>query len=159
MEAEDVLEPTAGQIMSRSLVVIGPEESPMMAWELMRRAGIHHLPVVTDQGLLIGILTREDVAGSWPGGPDANARIPVQRLLGTRRTPRVQEDADLPRVAAIMRDANCNAVPVMAQDGAFVGLITTADVLDAVAGRARPAAAEPPRMVTGMFRLEPVLPG
>lgn len=59
---------TAGQVMSRVLVAVKPEESPLMAWELMRQAGVHHLPVVAGSHLL-GIVTREDLAASWSGGP------------------------------------------------------------------------------------------
>ncbi|RBQ19382.1 CBS domain-containing protein [Spongiactinospora rosea] len=148
---------TAVQVMSRALVIVRPEESPLMAWEVMRRAGIHHLPVVNEHGLLLGILTKEDLAASWPGGPEAQSRTPLRRLLPGRRIPHVRQDASLPHVAAVMRDAGCDAVPVMAADGSFIGMITTVDVLDAMAGRTRPAG-EAAEMVTGMFRLEPVLP-
>ncbi|SEM27181.1 HPP family protein [Nonomuraea pusilla] len=145
---------TAEQVMSRVLVAVRPEESPLMAWELMRRAEVHHLPVVDGQRLL-GILTREDLAGSWSGGPREQSKRQVRSLLEGERRPRVRPDCPLPRVAAIMLDAGCDAVPVVAAEG-LVGLVTARDVLMAVAGRAaaREVAGE---VVTGMFHLEPVL--
>ncbi|MEO3867617.1 CBS domain-containing protein [Nonomuraea sp. B12E4] len=146
---------TAGQVMSRCLVAIKSDESPLMAWELMRRAGVHHLPVVEGRHVL-GILTRELVSASWSGGPQEQSSRQVRALLGCERRPVVRPDTPLPRVAAAMLDAGCDAVPVVDGDG-LSGIITAHDVLSAVAGRLRPA--EGPReMVTGMFRLEPVLP-
>ncbi|GAA2216195.1 CBS domain-containing protein [Nonomuraea monospora] len=146
---------TAGQVMSRVLVAIKPDESPLMAWELMRRAEVHHLPVVEGRHVL-GILTRERLAASWSGGPQEQSSRPVRALLGREPVPRVRQDTPLARVATLMLDAGCDAVPVVSGDR-LVGLVTARDVLSAVAGRAKPAA-EPGEVVTGMFHLEPVLP-
>ncbi|MDP4510054.1 CBS domain-containing protein [Nonomuraea turcica] len=146
---------TAGQVMSRVLVAVKPDESPLMAWELMRRAGVHHLPVVDGTNVL-GILTREQLAASWQGGPDEQSSRQVRALLGRGCRPRVRPDTPLARVAAVMLDAGCDAVPVVSGDG-LVGMVTAHDVLVAVAGRAKPAEG-PAEVVTGMFHLEPVLP-
>jgi CBS domain-containing protein len=145
---------TAGQVMSRVLVAVKPDESPLMAWELMRRAGVHHLPVVAGQHVL-GILTREELAASWSGGPQEQSIRPVRELLGRERMPRVGLDMRLDRVAAVMLDAGVDAVPVLS--GGLIGLITARDVLSAVAGRTG-ASDGPGEVVTGMFHLEPVLP-
>ncbi|KAB8190342.1 CBS domain-containing protein [Nonomuraea phyllanthi] len=146
---------TAGHVMSRVLVVVKPDESPLMAWELMRRAGVHHLPVVDGDGV-VGILTREQLAASWAGGPEEQSGRKVCAILSRGPMPRVQRDTPLARVAAVMLDAGCDAVPVLS-GGCLVGLITTHDVLAAVAGRVR-STEGPGEMVTGMFHLEPVLP-
>ncbi|MEV4113312.1 CBS domain-containing protein [Nonomuraea sp. NPDC049695] len=146
---------TAEQVMSRVLVAIKPDESPLMAWELMRRADVHHLPVVDGRHVL-GILTREQVAASWSGGPQEQSGRQVRTLLGRERRPVVRPDTPLARVAGTMLDAGCDAVPVV-DGGGLVGLVTACDVLAAVAGRVRPAEGAG-EMVTGMFHLEPVLP-
>ncbi|MEU6998176.1 CBS domain-containing protein [Nonomuraea sp. NPDC046570] len=144
--------------MTRVLVVVRPEESPLMAWELMRRAGVHHLPVVDREAHLVGVLTREDLTSAWSGGPEAQSRLHVHTLLGGRVTPLVGPGDPLPSVAAAMLDAGCDAVPVIAEDrGALLGLITARDVLEAVAGREKNGDGTE-EIVTGMFRLEPVLP-
>ncbi|WP_214321708.1 CBS domain-containing protein [Nonomuraea sediminis] len=152
MRVEDL---TAGQVMSRVLVVVEPEESVLMAWELMRRACVHHLPV-SRRGRLLGVLTREDVAAAWQGGPDAQSRYQVKSLVAGRRTPHVQPSDPMSKVAAAMLDAQADAVPVMA-DSRIVGLITTTDLLEAIAGRTSPRE-EHGEIVTGMFRIEPVIP-
>ncbi|MFI6317815.1 HPP family protein [Nonomuraea sp. NPDC050556] len=147
---------TARKVMSRVLVAVAPEESVLMAWEIMRRADVHHLPVVRGARLL-GVLTREDVTAAWYGGPEAQSSQQVQELVVRRRTPRVHADEPLERVCSTMLDAGHDSVPVLAEDGALVGLITARDVLAAVAGRTPPEG-EGGQLVTGMFRLEPVLP-
>ncbi|TMR93617.1 HPP family protein [Nonomuraea basaltis] len=145
----------AAQVMSRILVAVKPDESPLMAWELMRRAHVHHLPVVDGRHVL-GILTREQLAASWSGGPEEQSSRQVRTLLGRERKPLIRPDTPLARVAAVMLDAGCDAVPVLSDDG-LIGMVTVRDVLSAVAGRTRPAEG-PGEVVTGMFHLEPVLP-
>lgn len=146
---------TAEQVMSRILVAVKPDESPLMAWELMRRAGVHHLPVV--EGLhVVGILSREHLAASWSGGPQEQSDRHVGELLVGERRPRVRPDDPLTRVAAVMIDAGCDAVPVVSSRG-LVGMITARDVVSAVAGRIQHLK-EDGDVVTGMFHLEPVIP-
>lgn len=146
---------TAEQVMSRIVVAVRPDESPLMAWELMRRAGVHHLPIVEGRHVL-GVLSREDLAASWSGGPQEQSSRQVRSLLGCEPRPRVRPGDPLPRVAAVMVDAGCDAVPVVSGQG-LIGLITARDVLSAVAGRTHPHD-RPGEVVTGMFHLEPVLP-
>ncbi|WP_169946659.1 HPP family protein [Microbispora sp. H11081] len=154
MSVEDM---TAADVMSRVLVTVKPDESPLMAWELMRRGSMHHLPVVDAHSRILGVLTREDIAAHWSGGPAEQSRSQVRALLAGRRCPYVPPDASLPSVAAVMLESGVDVVPVMGASGALQGLVTVTDVLVAVAGRR----GTPPRddeMTSGMFRLEPVLP-
>ncbi|MEV0232739.1 CBS domain-containing protein [Nonomuraea sp. NPDC050786] len=146
---------TARQVMSRVVVAIRPDESPLMAWELMHRADVHHLPVVDGRHVL-GVLTREQVAASWSGGPEEQSDRQVGTLLRCERRPVVGPDAPLTKVAAAMLNAGCDALPVVDAEG-LIGLVTARDVLTAVAGRLRPTEG-PGEVVTGMFHLEPVLP-
>ncbi|MBT2232385.1 CBS domain-containing protein [Nonomuraea sp. NEAU-A123] len=146
---------TAERVMSRILVAVKADESPLMAWELMRRADVRHLPVVEGQHVL-GILSREQLAASWSGGPQEQSNRRVGELLAGERRPRVQPDDLLTRVAAVMTDAGCDAVPVVSDRG-LVGMITARDVVLAVAGRTQHPK-EHGEVVTGMFHLEPVIP-
>jgi CBS-domain-containing membrane protein len=147
---------TAGDVMSRVLVTVEPSETPLMAWELMRRSEVHHLPVVDRTGKVAGVISREAIAGNWYGGPETLARRQVGELIGRERRPRVCVDTPLPQVAATMLDSGCDAVPVVGEGGTLLGLITAVDMLAVVAGR-------PPKERVGadttpaLFRMEPVL--
>src|ERR1044071_4010698 len=114
---------TASEVMSRGLVPVKPDESPLMAWELMRRAGVHHLPVVDACGRLLGIVTREDIAANWSGGPDEQSRRTVREMVLGRRVPRVHPDDYVNAAAGAMLDGGCDSVPVLGEDGTLVGLI------------------------------------
>ncbi|ABC35862.1 CBS domain-containing protein [Burkholderia thailandensis] len=52
---------TAGQVMSRGLIVVSETDEIAMALEEMRRSGIRRLPVVDDMGRLTGIVTLDDI--------------------------------------------------------------------------------------------------
>ncbi|GAA2899071.1 hypothetical protein GCM10010517_64550 [Streptosporangium fragile] len=153
----DVRELTVAQVMSRTLVAVAPDESPLLAWEIMRRADVHHLPVVDGHGRLRGVLTREDVTARWAGGPFDQARVRVDALLGDHRCPHTGLDASLAEAAAAMLGAGVDAIPVLGESGRLVGMVTATDVIRAVAGQVA-GQEKPPELMTGMFRLVPVLP-
>lgn len=148
---------TAEQVMSRVLVTVDCTESPLMAWEFMRRAGVHHLPVLDRGSRLVGILTRQQVAAHWSGGPEELSRRKVGDLVARKRVQKVQPELPLPKVAEAVLDSECDAVAVIGPEGVLIGLVTATDVLAAVAGRIAPAA-ETGEVMSGMFHLEPVVP-
>ncbi|MEU0485918.1 CBS domain-containing protein [Streptosporangium sp. NPDC006013] len=153
----DVQSLRVARVMSRTLVVVEPDESPLMAWEIMRRAGVHHLPVVDRNGCLRGVLTQEDLAARWSGGPVEQSRAQVHSLLAEHRCPHTTLDARLVDAAAAMIGAGVDAIPVLGESNRLVGMVTVTDVLRAVAGLITEVE-EPPELMTGMFRLVPVLP-
>jgi CBS domain-containing protein len=127
--------------MSKPAVTIGAQASIGEALNLMVLHRIHYLPVIDDDGHLVGIVNEDDV-------------------LGTRREPRPRGDA----VAVVMRapvesigpaeplqDAihrmvgrGVGALPVV-QDGLVIGILTQSDVVAALAWSGGPArASEPP---------------
>jgi CBS domain-containing membrane protein len=148
---------TVAQVMSRTLVVVEGDESPLLAWEIMRRADVHHLPVVDEHGCLRGVLTREDLTAHWSGGPIEQSHVRVHALLADRRCPNTTPGTPLADAAAAMIDAGVDAIGVLGEDSRLVGMMTVTDVLRAVAGRITERK-EPPELMTGMFRLVPVLP-
>lgn len=155
MSAEEL---TARQVMSRVLVTISCDESPLMAWEFMRRAGVRHLPVLDHNARLVGILTRQQLAAHWSGGPEELSRRKVGDLIARSRVQKVRPELPLPKVAEAILDGGCDAVAVIGRGGTLIGLVTTTDVLAAVAGRITPTDKEA-EVVSGMFHLEPVMPG
>lgn len=52
---------TAGQIMSRGLIVVSENDDVGVALAEMRRSGVRRLPVVDESGRLSGILALDDV--------------------------------------------------------------------------------------------------
>ncbi|RCG20982.1 CBS domain-containing protein [Sphaerisporangium album] len=129
---------TAADVMSRVVITARPEDSPLIAWELMRRGGVRHLPVVDSRLRVLGVLTREDVATHWSGGPAEQSTDQVRRLLTGRGCPHVSPWTSVARVAAAMLDFGVDVLPVIGPSESLEGLVTSTDVLRAVAGRLEP---------------------
>jgi len=67
---------TAGDLMTKPAITIGPRESVTHAARLMYSRKLKRLPVVDDDGRLIGIVTRTDVLGVY-SRPDEEIRHDV----------------------------------------------------------------------------------
>jgi CBS domain-containing protein len=61
-EGRDPTATSVSEILSRDLVTIGPEQSLDDAIELMARHQVRRLPVVEEDGRLIGMLAQADIA-------------------------------------------------------------------------------------------------
>ena len=71
---------TAGELMSRPAVTIGPEAPVSHAARLMYNKRVKRLPVVADDGTLIGIVSRSDVLSVY-SKPDPAIRDEVTSEL------------------------------------------------------------------------------
>jgi CBS domain-containing membrane protein len=149
---------TVSDVMSTDLMVVTADESLIMCWELMARAGIHHLPIVTEAGQFRGVVDAATIAKHWDaGGPD-RIRTPVRDLVSDRPHGRVHPDDQAPVAARVMLDAGTDAVGVVDEHGVLVGLVTAVDLLAALAGR-RPTEARQQRTIRSLYRMEPVVTG
>ena len=61
-EGSDVYSTTAGQVASRDLVTVDPQQDLDEALRLMAQHQVRRLPVVEEDGRLVGILAQADVA-------------------------------------------------------------------------------------------------
>jgi CBS domain-containing protein len=74
---------TAAELMTKPPVTIGPDESVTQAARLMYSRRVKRLPVVSDDGTLIGIVSRADVLSVY-GRPDADIQREISQdvILG-----------------------------------------------------------------------------
>ena len=77
---------TAADLMTKPAVTIGPDEPVAHAARLMYNQRVKRLPVIGDDGVLIGIVTRSDVLSVY-SRPDAEIQHAVIQdlILGTYR--------------------------------------------------------------------------
>ncbi len=142
----------ARDVMSTVLLTVGPDESVLMAYELMSRAGVHHIPVVTSTGHCLGLLDAPTLMQEWYPAPLSRQRRPVRALL-RNRTPAVEPGDSLHFVAEQLHINDVDALPVVDAQGRLLGLVTSRDVVAAVAGRRHhegpdDAEASPPVLLT-----------
>ncbi len=148
-----------GEVMSTDLLAVTDGESAVMAWELMRQGGYHHLPVLGEDARLVGVLDAETLAAAWDsGGPD-RMRRPVGDFVRDRPAPRVTAADRVATAARAMLTAGVDFVPVVDDDGKLVGLFTARDLVALAAGeRPRDRAAHGRAAAPLLYRIEPVLP-
>lgn len=148
--------PVAG-VMSTEVLTVAADETTLMAWELMRQGGYHHVPVVGADGRCIGVLDAETMAAAWDGGGPDRMRMPVSTVVGHRRPPHIVESDSVAAAARAMLAAQLDFVAVTDSEDRLVGLVTARDLVAAVAGHRHPVV---PGQVKrpALYRIEPVIP-
>jgi acetoin utilization protein AcuB len=126
------------ELMSRQVVTIRPSESCLDAVVRMQRAHVRHLPVVSREGALVGIITDRDLRHYLfaPRMFQALGTTRVDVLLDGVHVAKimssdvitVEADASLADSAGTMRKKRVGALPVM-ENGRMVGILTETDVL------------------------------
>lgn len=77
---------TVGQAMTAPVVTVHPIASVARAARLMVRHGVKRLPVVLEDGRMVGIVSRADVVRAC-ARPDEQVVAEIRRLLAARRIP------------------------------------------------------------------------
>lgn len=118
-------------IMATELVSVHPSTSLYRARELMNEKKIRHLPVVDDDGVLVGLLTQSDVlAASDSILKDRDSQLdvthfPVEDAMVTD-VDTVPPGASLRQAALYLERHKIGCLPVVDQ-GKLVGIVTDTD--------------------------------
>jgi len=122
-------------LMSRDVHTISPDLAAGAARHEMRRRNVRHLVVVKD-GHLAGVISDHDLRSDRAVMSDLD---PTVDDLSTGRVVVASPEMSITRAAALLRAHRIDCLPVV--DGKrLVGIITTSDLLDYLAGRSHPAA-------------------
>ncbi|MFC5286734.1 HPP family protein [Actinokineospora guangxiensis] len=114
--------------MSTRVLGVDPRTSVQVALAVMARSGVRHLPVI-DHGRCLGIVSEAAALWhAWAGHGD-------DRIGACMRAPasQVDQDASLEAAAKAIATSGVDAVVVTA-DGALVGILTSTDIVRALAG-------------------------
>ncbi|MDM5073167.1 HPP family protein [Aeromonas bestiarum] len=132
-------------VMSRDLILIGPDQPAMAAWRLLSHHQIKALPVADEAGCLAGIITLHDLmidrVLQQPRGAAALAALRVADLM-TRDVSTARRYQPLYDLVAAFSDGGLHHMPVV--DGEqLVGMLTQSDMVAALFTLAlQPALAE-----------------
>lgn len=147
---------TVKNIMTTSVITVGPETEIVEAARLLLENHINGLPVVDTKGKLIGILCQSDLVvqqkklplpsfftfleGYIPLTSTKQIEKEVRKALATTvqdaMTPNpvtVSPDTEVAQVAELMVDKNFHTLPVV-QEGRLVGIVGKEDVIRTLAG-------------------------
>ncbi|MBO2455452.1 CBS domain-containing protein [Actinomadura barringtoniae] len=151
-------ERTVADVMATDLLTVTPDDSILMAWELMGRARVDHLPVLTEDAEFMGVIDAQTIAANWePTGPE-RARRPVRSLLRAGVGATANPADAIPEAARTMLESGCDYVAVLIDGRALVGLLTAHDLISALAGLPPERTTRPGTSMPSMYRIEPVLP-
>ncbi len=121
-------------IMSSPVFTVSPEISVNDAWLQFMEKKVHHMPVVTDDGKIIGIVSDRDLLKKLiinDGVVESSRDAAVEEIMSTdviATTPMT----DIRRIAKVMLDNHIGAMPVVDQDGTIAGIVTRSDILYAI---------------------------
>jgi acetoin utilization protein AcuB len=109
--------------MTTDLITVTPDTPLVKARDLLREKNIKQLPVVDEQGNLVGILTDRDIKQAW-ASPATTLSIyeltyVLQKLPG----------ATIERAASVLHARKIGSLPVV-EDDKLVGIITSTDLME-----------------------------
>jgi CBS domain-containing protein len=147
------------RIMTPSPTSIGPHASVAAAERLMRERGCHHLPVV--EGVkVIGLLASHDLLKALVLRAEAiesDSELLRRTTLQTRQVADIMQrnvhvlphSATLLDAAVELAGGASKAIPIVGADGRLIGIVTAADVLQALVDELRhaPSVEHAPRTV------------
>lgn len=127
--------------MKKKIVTVAPSASLLEAQRRMREHTIRQVPVVSENGTLLGIVSDRDIraavlpAGLVPGFTIGKAEkfmegTPVERVM-TRKVVTATPTDTMEDAIVLLHDFRVNALPVVDSAGKIVGIITRTDVLEA----------------------------
>jgi CBS domain-containing protein len=119
---------TAHDIMSTAVQTVKAHTSVLDLAQLLAAQHISGVPVVSDDGVVIGVATEADLLGK-PGAT-------VGDIMTTRVTS-VAEDTPVREVARLLGRLKINRVPVM-RGTALVGIVSRGDIMRALAHAEHP---------------------
>ena len=127
---------TVRQRMTGNPVTVRAKESIHDAIDKMRRGHFRHLPVVDEQGRLIGMLSDRDIRLIRPSrafGPGEDEAIQLWstsvRQAAVFDPVSIEPDASLGQAAELMLRWEIGGLPVVDEKGAPVGILTYTDLL------------------------------
>jgi len=135
---------TVRDIMTYQPRTIAPETALKDAAREMVRLGVGGLPVVNEDGLVVGMLGERELlrtlSGYLQGGRGEGARapgVPAQRSTVrdamTRQVLCVSPDQAIADVSSMMTNKDVDRVPVV-RDGRIVGMLTRGDIVRKLLG-------------------------
>jgi acetoin utilization protein AcuB len=141
---------TVERYMTLNPIAVQPDTSLRKTLELLQAHQIRHLPVVRGKRL-VGIITDRDLRQLFPSSlapPDevagfrtAAAQVKVGEVM-TRRVLSVTPETRTHRAARLMVEHRIGCLPVL-RGSTLVGIITTVDLLQTMAGEDQSQAVPP----------------
>ena len=126
---------TLADLMTRKVITVEESEpvGDLETW--MSRFSFHHLPVVTAEMKLVGLITRTDflhaALGTAPDG-EATEKVDTATKAGAimrRNVVTGTPDTALPMACRVMLQEKLSCLPIILEDATLVGIVTSTDLV------------------------------
>ncbi len=122
--------------MSTDVVTITPDRSMMKASKLMKDKHISRVPVVDEEGRIVGIISDRDIKDASPSKATTLDMHELYYLLSeikikdimTKKVKTIRIDETVEKAAVLMLEGNFGGLPVVDDDNKVVGILTDTDV-------------------------------
>ncbi len=132
---------TVADVMTKAVVVVGPDENFKACVRQLRRHHISAMPVVDANGRLVGIVSEDDLLAKqrereakrpwlglrWTDGGPARGRVAGDVM--TSPVVSVSPAASVSEAARLMYRESVKRLPVVNAHGSVVGIVSRADLL------------------------------
>jgi acetoin utilization protein AcuB len=123
----------AEEVMTRNPATLSPANTLKQAAERLHDLDVRHLPVVNDDGELVGMVSDRDLRGlpfafAAEGMTEVPAEATVSQLMSSDVLS-VELETDLNEVIDLMIDQRVGAVPVLDDRGLLAGIVSYVDLL------------------------------
>jgi predicted transcriptional regulator len=110
--------------MTEAVATIRPDDVLQTAEEKMKRGRFRRMPVVDENGTLVGILSERDLR-------EHHGYLPVTRVTAamTEQPVTIEVDAPIETAADLLLQHKIGGLPVVSHEGNLVGIITETDLL------------------------------
>ncbi len=132
---------TIGQIMTTKVLFVKPNDTMDRVSDIFRMNNIHHIPVISDDDKVVGILSHTDYHKILHGftlfktekSDEYNKAILRSLLVKevmTKQVAKVNPGDSVMVAAGYFRENLFHAIPVVDKQGKLVGIVTTFDMLN-----------------------------
>lgn len=126
---------------------VSPDDSLAEARRVLRAEGVSGVPVVRDDGTVVGVLSRKDLRPLWKRRDHREAfeRTLVSEVMSTPPVT-VRPHAHLAEAAGVMLGYRVYRLPVVDKEGRLLGLVSRADLFQPLVQSRQGAVVGPRRM-------------
>jgi acetoin utilization protein AcuB len=129
----------AQDIMTSPVTWLASDSTLLEAWTVMKRKGIHHLPVTAADGTLVGMISNQDLLPythelESVNAPKPSAELTLSRVMSSRIMS-AAPTTEIREIAHVMLEERVNGIPILDNSGHLIGILTTSDILRAIVHR------------------------
>lgn len=128
-------------IMSTDLKCVAPTDPVARIDELFKEYRIHHVPVVSKENNILGVISKSDFLFLLRGFTDNDTdRFRKQAMLRafkvaeimTKEVTTIHVDDTIKKAVEILAENRFRSLPVIDDEGVIRGIVTTHDIVDLV---------------------------